>query len=74
MILYTPLSQEDIYPTEQQHFENNQTVNVQGKLMQVENLNNGSCRIIQLLSTDPEDFLNQNFAPGSVISTNEIIN
>ncbi|MCT2534581.1 YlzJ-like family protein [Aquibacillus koreensis] len=73
MILYTPLSESDIFPTESQDFQKYEMVNLQGKMVQVERLENGTCRIVQLLSTDPQDFLNEQFMPGSMVSSHEII-
>ena len=68
MIHYTPLSESDIYPSMQQHYNNYETIEVQGKMIQVEKLENGSYRIVQLLSTNPQDYLNSSIAPGEIIT------
>ncbi|WP_226034891.1 YlzJ-like family protein [Aquibacillus saliphilus] len=67
MILYTPLSESDIYPTEQKDYDKCQTVNYQGRMVQVEKQDDGSFRILQLLSTDPNDYLDNSFTPGEII-------
>lgn len=67
MILYTPLSQDDIFPTTEDVFSNRQCISYAGKTCYVEKNNNGEFQLIQLLSTDPQDFLNENFTPGTII-------
>lgn len=67
MILYTPLANEDIFPADQ-GFGNRQVVSYNGKSMYCEKKTDGTYEILQLLSTDPQDFLNQQFSPGTIIS------
>ncbi|WP_138414731.1 YlzJ-like family protein [Aquibacillus sediminis] len=67
MILYTPLSEQDIFPTEQTSYDSCQTIQVNGRMVQAERLDDGSYRVVQLLSTDPQDYLNSAFTPGEII-------
>ncbi|MFD1037928.1 YlzJ-like family protein [Virgibacillus byunsanensis] len=68
MILYTPLAESDIFPTNQDTFSNRHFISVQGKSMYVEQVEDGSYQLLQLLSTDPKDFLDENFLPGTKIT------
>ncbi|MRH42658.1 hypothetical protein GH741_08160 [Aquibacillus halophilus] len=72
MILYTPLAESDIFPTEQKQFDKCKTIMYQGSMLEVEQQDDGSLRILQLLSTDPQDYLNNSLNPGEIISTNLI--
>ncbi|SDJ71340.1 YlzJ-like family protein [Sediminibacillus albus] len=68
MILYTPLSEVDIFGTDPEAFNNRQFMNVHGRLVHAERTAEGTYRILQLMSTDPQDYLDASFTPGSVIS------
>ncbi|HLR66195.1 YlzJ-like family protein [Virgibacillus alimentarius] len=68
MILYTPLSQTDIFPDSNDSFNNRQWVSYHGMELYVEKRKDGSYQLLQLLSTDPQDFLNSNFTPGTILS------
>lgn len=65
MILYTPLSKEDIFPEEGTH--NRQFVSYQGKTLCVDQLEDGSYSLVQILSTDPQDYLDPSLSPGSIL-------
>lgn len=67
MILYTPLCQTDIFPTNDNDLSKYQFVSYQGKLLYVEEVDKGSYELLQLLSTDPQDFLNANYSPGTIL-------
>ncbi|UFU01089.1 YlzJ-like family protein [Radiobacillus kanasensis] len=71
MILYTPLSQEDIFPEDQKSYLGQEIVQVDGKAVCAKKREDGSYEVIQLLSTNPNDFLVQNFQPGSIFTTND---
>ncbi|GAA0298351.1 hypothetical protein GGQ92_000262 [Gracilibacillus halotolerans] len=66
MILYTPLSQEDIYQSEINH-EQYMVITYQDKPCYAEKMSDGNYRLIQLLSTDPNDYLQDCFSPGNII-------
>lgn len=67
MILYTPLSENDIFPVEANAYNNRQCITYEGRTVFVEKTTNGEYQLIQLLSTDPQDYLDQKFTPGSII-------
>lgn len=64
MILYTPLCQEDVFP------ETNESsyayVHYQGKMVCVDE-QDGKHTLVQLLSTNPQDFMDASFSPGTAI-------
>lgn len=66
MILYTPLSQTDIFPLDNEDFTKRQCVSYQGRLLYVEEAEKGSFELLQLLSTDPQDFLDVKYSPGNI--------
>jgi hypothetical protein len=68
MILYTPLSDTDIFPEDQLNYTKHQMLSVNGVSVQAESLENGAYRIVQVLSTDPQDFMKSDLAPGTIIS------
>ncbi|MCP8616466.1 YlzJ-like family protein [Salirhabdus salicampi] len=68
MILYTPLSEEDIFPTEETEYEKHQWVSVDNRYVKVMQVEDGSFEILQVLSTNPNDYMNGNLTPGSRIS------
>lgn len=65
MILYTPLSQSDIFPPSDESFKNRECISYEGKMMIAEKNVDGSYQLVQLLSTDPQDFLK--YSPGSIL-------
>ncbi|MDC3416344.1 YlzJ-like family protein [Aquibacillus salsiterrae] len=65
MILYTPLSEFDIFPTDQASYTNRQMIDVDEMTVEIEHIEQGSYRITQLLSTNPQHFLNQSLTPGT---------
>ncbi|RKQ37536.1 YlzJ-like family protein [Oceanobacillus halophilus] len=68
MILYTPLSESDIFPHTDNAYENRQCISYDGKLMIADKNNDGTFQLVQLMSTDPQDFLNEKYLPGSILS------
>ncbi|HLR07983.1 MAG TPA: YlzJ-like family protein [Bacillota bacterium] len=68
MILYTPLASTDIFPHEEKDLANRQCISYEGKSMYVEQNKEGSYQLLQLLSTDPNDFLDARYTPGTIIS------
>ena len=63
MVHYTPLLTEEIFP---QGEENHQLVSYKGRSLYVKKTEQGELELVQLLSTDPQDFLNASFAPGTI--------
>ncbi|GGP12474.1 YlzJ-like family protein [Oceanobacillus neutriphilus] len=68
MILYTPLSYQEIFPEEQGTGNEIQAIEWQGRTVFVSKNNNGNYQINQLISSNPNDYLNPEFLPGRIIS------
>lgn len=66
-MLYTPLSYDDILP-EQKAYEQYEMVSYRNRLCYVSKMENGQKQLIQLLSTNPNDYLSDDFIPGTIIS------
>ena len=69
MVHYTPLSIDEIFPQEE---ENHQLVSYQGKSLYVKKNEQGDLQLVQLLSTDPQDFLNSTFTPGAILRNENV--
>lgn len=66
MVLYTPLSMHEIYPDETKPYK---IISYRGKTVVAEQREDHQFQLVQLLSTDPQDFLEQSFVPGSLLKT-----
>ncbi|WP_199623362.1 YlzJ-like family protein [Paenibacillus alkalitolerans] len=66
MILYTPLSLEQVFEGIEQ-LEAPQEITLNGITMQVERLSEAQARIVRLISPNPQDYMNEKYAPGSII-------
>ncbi|MFC2950056.1 YlzJ-like family protein [Virgibacillus sediminis] len=67
MILYTPLSEHEIFPQSEEQFSNRHLLSINGRSLYAERKNDGSYQILQLLSTDPQDYMDENYTPGNII-------
>ncbi|WP_430785835.1 YlzJ-like family protein [Virgibacillus flavescens] len=68
MILYTPLSEADIFPSQNDNSQRSVIIH-QNRSVYVEKNEEGNYQVVQLLSTDPEDFMNAQYQPGSILPT-----
>jgi hypothetical protein len=68
MILYTPLSQEEVFPPANESYSNRHFISYEGRSVYAEQMEDGSYQLLQLMSTDPQDFLDEKFTPGSILS------
>lgn len=68
MILYTPLAETDIFPSNDDVYNKRCCVSHNGKTLYVEEMEGGSYQVLQLLSTDPSDFMNVSYTPGTTFS------
>ncbi|HLR61864.1 MAG TPA: YlzJ-like family protein [Lentibacillus sp.] len=66
-MLYTPLSTTDIFPSSDKEFQKRQCVSHNGKQLYVEEREDGHYQVLQLLSTDPNDFMNPDYLPGTIL-------
>ncbi len=69
MIHYTPLEKDEIFPPDEMDV---QIVTYQGKSLSVLKNQQGEYQVLQLLSTNPQDFLNNSFMPGSTFKSDTI--
>ncbi|WP_339227763.1 YlzJ-like family protein [Oceanobacillus sp. FSL K6-2867] len=67
MILYTPLTQHDIFPVDQEGYSNMEHIAYDGRMIYAKKTKDGSYQIQQLVSTDPQDYLRDEFSPGSTL-------
>ncbi|TQS75504.1 hypothetical protein DX933_04290 [Ornithinibacillus gellani] len=67
MILYTPLSETDIFPSNADEYAQYESIVVGGRTCQARRLEDGSFQLTQLLSTDPNDFFQADYQPGRII-------
>lgn len=65
MILYSPLSRDDIFPVDESSFTKRCCVSHQGRTLYVEETSDGNYQLLQLLSTDPNDFMDTTYVPGA---------
>lgn len=69
LFLYTPLCTSDIFPEEPNaKMLARDYISYEGKTLYVEKTEDGNYQLLQLLSTDPQDFLNEQFFPGNILS------
>ncbi|MFG6115061.1 YlzJ-like family protein [Halobacillus sp. MO56] len=64
MVLYTPLSEVDIFPAAQADYDNIVITQYNQKTVKALKLENGNYQIVQVLSTDPSDYLHPDYQPG----------
>lgn len=69
MILYTPIVESDIFPAQDQKSSNRSVIIHRNKTIFVENNGDGNYKVVQLLSTDPKDFMDPQYQPGSILSS-----
>ncbi len=68
MILYTMMPHDLVFPPETSTFGNQQMVSYQGIPLLVENSDPQNVRVIRILSSDPQHFLDERVCPGAKIS------
>ncbi|CAM3360248.1 YlzJ-like family protein [Marinicrinis lubricantis] len=67
MTLYTEVSLNDIFEGHDQLTQALEEIQVEGVTMQVEPMSTGQAKIVRLISSDPNDYLNPRLQPGSII-------
>ncbi|WP_017753815.1 YlzJ-like family protein [Calidifontibacillus oryziterrae] len=68
MIMYTTMPHELIFQENESVFSKRKMMNVNGISLIVEPLSQEECRVVQVLSTNPYDFLYEAYSPGSILS------
>lgn len=72
MILYTMMPQELIFPSDPESFSKQQTVNYQGIPLLVSLTDSQKAEVVRVLSTNPNDFMDERIYPGAKISFSEL--
>ena len=68
MILYTMMPEHLIFPTDMNEYGKQKLISYEGIPLLV-NMDEGQmCTVIRVMSSNPSDFLNEKFAPGTKIS------
>ncbi|MBU8907355.1 YlzJ-like family protein [Desertibacillus haloalkaliphilus] len=68
MILYTMMPEELIFPHDHESFNKQKTLEVEGGLLVVEQVNPNEYQVVRLISSDPAQYMNQKYSPGNVIN------
>lgn len=68
MTLYTPMIETDIFPNQVDNNSERTVTTYQNKAVYIEKNEDGNYQIIKLLSTDPKDFMDPQYQPGSILS------
>ena len=64
MVLYTPMAYHDIF---QEEGAPHKLVSHKGKMVYARQDEAGQYRLVQLVSTDPADYLTKEFSPGAIL-------
>lgn len=64
MILYTPYHHSEIFTVPEDEYAKYHWVSYRGKMCLAEQQQDGSYRLMQLLSSDPQDYLDDQLNPG----------
>ena len=68
MILYTILPHEAVFPPEQSAYDKQNIIEWNGVELLVERTSLTECRVVQVLSTNPQDYLNEATQPGQMLT------
>jgi len=67
MIIYTPLPIESVLNNPEEHQPQYMEINYQGKKVIVESVDAYQAKIVQLISSNPNDYLDSSYTPGKII-------
>jgi len=68
MILYTMMPHELIFPSEPEVESRQKMITYQGVPLIVEQMDQENFQVIRIMSTNPQDYLNEQICPGMKIS------
>lgn len=68
MIHYTYLPQELIFPADAASYSKQAIISYNGVQIMVEQTTPSTCRIVRLLSSNPNDYLNEQYSPGTMMN------
>lgn len=74
MIMYTIVPQELLFQAEQSVSNSHSAIQVNGVPMLVQQNGDQSCEIVRLLSSNPQHYLDSQYAPGQKISISYRLN
>lgn len=73
MILYTTMPQELVFQTISSEYEKKMVVEYDGIPLLVEKDEEQNYRVIQIMSTNPNHFLDDRYSPGTILSNQRYI-
>lgn len=73
MVLWTVVPLEMVFPTEVSNAKYEQIQHL-GVQMEVEKISDNQCRIVRILSTNPQDYLRSEIQPGTVLTYRNLYN
>ncbi|MFC7392605.1 YlzJ-like family protein [Scopulibacillus cellulosilyticus] len=73
MILYTICPLEDIFEEEEKQPGKKQTIEVNGVKLIVEDKGDNNYEIVQLISSNPQDFLDGRYQPGEKLTMKPLL-
>jgi hypothetical protein len=68
MILYTAMPQELIFQTSEEEYGKQTMIDYEGIPLLVERDEQHHYRVIRVLSSDPNHYLNESYCPGSILT------
>lgn len=68
MILYTMIPHEMIFQENDDSFLKEETLEIDGGLLVVQMISEHEYKIVRLISSDPNLYLNPRYAPGQIVS------
>lgn len=68
MILYTMMPEQLIFPTDLNEFGKQKIVSYEGTPLLVNMEEGQMCTVVRVMSSNPSDFLNNKFTPGTKIT------
>jgi len=72
MVIYTPMLIEEVLK-DYDKIKELKEINYQGKRLQVEMLESGQCRIVRILSSSPQDYLDPKLQPGLILQSEIVL-
>ncbi|WP_083248315.1 YlzJ-like family protein [Desulfuribacillus stibiiarsenatis] len=67
MIIYTPLPIESVLQSSEEVQPTYIEIEYEGRLVQLETIDNYQAKIVRLVSSNPNDYLNNTYMPGKII-------
>ena len=67
-LIYTPLALEDVLTEKDSQESNFQEIEMEGKKLIVEPVGDYEVKVTKLISSDPNDYLDNRFQPGNIIT------